>query len=143
MDDEIMNFLWFDNVTWDSIKDLRGTKYVQPTPRFNFALQQAQHAILRAIITITLLHWLPSQPEKLSCSVAGSSWDDPLSTRPRATVLTTWMPGWASSGPKTGQRSGLWYVLNVTLHLCKSYPSTSQRTETVKDSQGSHTSSSR
>ena len=49
-DEEIMNFQWFDNVTWDSIKDLRGTTYVQPPPRFKFALQQAQHAILRAII---------------------------------------------------------------------------------------------
>ena len=41
-----MNFQWFDNVTWDSIKDLRGTTYVQPPPRFKFALQQAQHAII-------------------------------------------------------------------------------------------------
>ena len=36
--------------TWDSIQDLRGATYVQPPPRFKFALQQAQHAILRAII---------------------------------------------------------------------------------------------
>ena len=50
MDDEIMNFQWFDNITWDSIKDLRGATYVQPLPRFRFALQQAQHAFLRAII---------------------------------------------------------------------------------------------
>ena len=50
MDEEIMNFQWFDNVTWDSIKDLRGTTCVQPPTRFKFALQQAQHAILRAII---------------------------------------------------------------------------------------------
>ena len=39
-----------EDVTWDSIKDLRGTTYVQPPTRFKFALQQAQHAILRAII---------------------------------------------------------------------------------------------
>ena len=50
MDEEIMNFQWFDNVTWDSIKDLRGTTYVQPPPRFKCALQQAQNALLRAII---------------------------------------------------------------------------------------------
>ena len=50
MGEEIMNFQWFDHVTWDSIKDLRGTTYVQPPTRFRFALQQAQHAILRAII---------------------------------------------------------------------------------------------
>ena len=34
---------------WDSLWDLRGTTYVQPPPRFKFALQQVQHAILRAI----------------------------------------------------------------------------------------------
>ena len=50
MDEEILNFQWFEHVTWDNIKDLRGTTYVQPPTRFKFALQQAQHAILRAII---------------------------------------------------------------------------------------------
>ena len=45
-----MNFQWFEHVTWESIKDLRGTTNVQPPTRFWFALQQAQHAILRAII---------------------------------------------------------------------------------------------
>ena len=50
MDEEIMNFQWFEHVTWDCIKDLRGTTYVQPPTKFKFALQQAQHAILRAII---------------------------------------------------------------------------------------------
>ena len=50
MDEEIMDFQWFEHVTWDSIKDLRGTTYVQPPTRFKFALQQAQHPILRAII---------------------------------------------------------------------------------------------
>ena len=48
MDEEIMDFQWFEHVTWDSIKELRGTTYVQPPTRF--AWQQAQHAILRAII---------------------------------------------------------------------------------------------
>ena len=46
MDEEIMDFQWFEHVTWNSIKDLRGTTYVQPPTRFRFALQQAQHAIL-------------------------------------------------------------------------------------------------
>ena len=50
MYEEIMDFQWFEHVTWDSIKDLRGTTYVQPPTRFRFVLQQAQHAILRAII---------------------------------------------------------------------------------------------
>ena len=30
MDEEIMNFQWFEHVTWDSIPDLRGTTNVQP-----------------------------------------------------------------------------------------------------------------
>ena len=50
MDEEIMDFQWFELVTWDSVKDLRGTTYVQPPTMYRFALQQAQHAILRAII---------------------------------------------------------------------------------------------
>ena len=48
--EEALRMDGFDNVPWDSIKDLRGTTYVQPPTRFRFALQQAQHAILRAII---------------------------------------------------------------------------------------------
>ena len=48
MDEEIMNFQWFEHFTWDSIKDLRGTTCVQPPTRFRFALEQAQHASLRA-----------------------------------------------------------------------------------------------
>ena len=44
--EEILNSQWFDTVTWDSIKDLRGTTYVQPPPRFRFALQQAQQTVL-------------------------------------------------------------------------------------------------
>ena len=50
MDEEIMKFQWFEHVTWDCIKDLRGTTYVQLPTRFRFALKQAQRAILRAII---------------------------------------------------------------------------------------------
>ena len=57
MDEVIMDFQWFDQVSWDSIKDLRGTTYVQPPTRFKFALQQAQHATLRAIT-----HNSPSSP---------------------------------------------------------------------------------
>ena len=43
---QIMDFQWFEHVTWDSIKDLRGTTYVQPPTRFKFALQQSEHAII-------------------------------------------------------------------------------------------------
>ena len=49
LDEEIMDFRWFETVTWDSIEDLRDTTYVQPPPRCKFALQPAQHAIFRAI----------------------------------------------------------------------------------------------
>ena len=48
-DDEIMDSHWFSSVPWTDIRDLRGTTYVQPPARLRFALQQAQHAILRAI----------------------------------------------------------------------------------------------
>ena len=69
-DEEIMNFQWFDNVTWDSI--LRGATHVQPPPRFKFALQQAQHAILRAI--------MHNNPSSLA---SGPAW--------RALVLGSWL----------------------------------------------------
>ena len=72
MDEEIMNFQWFEHVTWDSIKDLRGTTYVQPPTRFRFALEQAQHAILRAII-----HNNPTSP------ASESAW--------KALVLSSWL----------------------------------------------------
>ena len=72
MDEEIMDFQWFEHVTWDSIKDLRGTTYVQPPTRFRFALQQAQHAILRAII-----HNNPTS------SASESAW--------KALVLSSWL----------------------------------------------------
>ena len=72
MDEEIMNFQWFEHVTWDSIKDLRDTTYVQPPTRFRFALQQAQHAILRAII-----HNNPTSP------ASESAW--------KVLVLSSWV----------------------------------------------------
>ena len=101
MDEEIMDFQWFQCVSWNSIKDLRGTPYVQHPRRFKFALQQAQHAILRAIMHNNPPLWPPSQLGNLLCSAAGSSWDGVLSARRKATVLTTWMPD--SSGLKTVQ----------------------------------------
>ena len=68
----IMDFQWFDQVSWNSIKDIRGTTYVQPPTRFKFALQQAQHAILRAIT-----HNSPSSP------ASGSAW--------KALILSSWL----------------------------------------------------
>ena len=70
--DEILNFQWFEHVTWDCIKDVRGTTYVQPPMRFRFALQQAQHAILRAIV-----HNNPTSP------ASESAW--------KALVLSSWL----------------------------------------------------
>ena len=49
LDEEIMDFQWFVDISWDCIKDLRDTTYVHPPPRFKFALQHAPHAIPRAI----------------------------------------------------------------------------------------------
>ena len=71
-DEEVMDFQWFQSVSWDSIKGLRGTTYVQPPPRFKFALQQARHAILRAI--------MHNNPSSLACEPA---W--------KALVLSSWL----------------------------------------------------
>ena len=72
LDEKIMDFQWFNTITWDNIKDLRGTTYVRPPPRLKFALQQAQDAILRAI-----LHHGPSSP------ASESAW--------KVLVLSTWL----------------------------------------------------
>ena len=63
---------WFEHVTWDCINDLCGTTYVQPPTRFRFALQQAQHASLRAII-----HNNPNSP------ASESAW--------KALILSSWL----------------------------------------------------
>ena len=49
-DDAILDFRWFSTISWTEIRDLRGTTYVQPPTRLSFAQQQAQDAILRAIV---------------------------------------------------------------------------------------------
>ena len=72
LDEETLDFLLFDTVTWSSIKDFRGTTCVQPAPRFRFALQQAQHAILCAI-----MHPGPSSP------ASESAW--------KVLVLSSWL----------------------------------------------------
>ena len=116
MDEEIMDFQWFEHVTWDSVKDSRGTTYVQPPARFRFALQQAQHAILRAIV-----HNNPTSAcLRISLESAGAQqlaplWDDLQSTPLRAIGRTFWMHDWSFFGLKIGLLSGPWYVLNVML----------------------------
>ena len=115
-----MDFQWFDSVSWDSIKDLRGTTYVQPPPGFKFALQQAQHAILRAIMHNNPSSLAPEPTWKalvLSCWLLSGRLAEHASESNCA--LTTWRPGLISSGLKIGQRSGPWYVLNVMFHLCR------------------------
>ena len=112
MDEEIMDFQWFEHVTWDSIKDLRGTTYVQPPTRFRFALQHAQHAILRAII-----HNNPTSLASESAwkALVLSSWL--LLGRPA--THTFWMRDWTSLGLRIGLLSGPWFVLNVMLVRCR------------------------
>ena len=119
MGEEIMDFQWSEHVTWDSIKDLRGTTNVQPPTRFRFALQQAHHAILRAIIHNNPPPWPQSQLGKRWYSAAGSSWDDPQSTPLRVTAHISWMHGSNFSGLRIGLLSGPWYVLNVMPLRCR------------------------
>ena len=119
MDEEFVNFQWFEHVTWNSIKDLRGTTYLQLPIRFKFALQQAQHAILRAII-----HNNPSSlaSEPAWKALVLSSWL--LLGRPAASASETncahfldarlelfWAGDWSALGA--------WYVLKVTLRQCR------------------------
>ena len=49
-EDANMDFQWLNTVPRTEIKDLGGNTYVQPPARLRLALQQAQHAILRAIL---------------------------------------------------------------------------------------------
>ena len=90
MDEEIMDFQWFEHVTWDSIKDLRGTTYVQPPTRFRFALQQPNTPFSEPSFTTTPPLWSQSQLEERWCSAAAFFWDDPQSTPVRATAHTFW-----------------------------------------------------
>ena len=71
MDEEIMDFQWSEHVTWDSIKDLRGHDVRSTPTRFKFALQQAQHAILRAIIHNNPTSWASESAWKV---LVLSSW---------------------------------------------------------------------
>ena len=109
-----MDFQWFEHVTWDSIKDLRGMTYVQPPTRFRFALQQAQHAILRAIVQNN-----PTSPASESAwkALVLSSWL--LLGRPAVNASESNCAHYLDArlelffGPKIGLLFGPWYVLNV------------------------------
>ena len=80
-----MDFQWFEHVTRESIKALRGTTYVQTPTRFRFALQQPQRANLRATIHNNPTHWRESELGERWYSAAGSSWDHLQSTPLKAT----------------------------------------------------------
>ena len=118
MDEEIMDFQWFEHVTWDSIKDLRGTTYVQPPMRFRFALQQAQHAIFRAIVH--------NNPPSLASEPAWkvlvlSSWL--LLGRPAVNASESNCAHFLDArlelfGLRIGLLFGPWFELNVTLLRC-------------------------
>ena len=114
MDEEIMDFQWFEHVTWDSIKDSRGTTYVQPPTRFRASPtchSSNHHSQQLHLIGVRV------SLEKRLFSAAGSSWDDLQSMRLRATVHTFWMHDWNSSGLRTGLLSGPWG--NTTLRTDK------------------------
>ena len=49
LEDDVLDVAWFANLGWDKILDLKGTTFVQIPARHKFAIQQAQHAIIRAI----------------------------------------------------------------------------------------------
>ena len=120
MDEVIMDFQWFDQVSWDSIKDLRGTTHVQPPTRFKFALQQAQHANLRAIT-----HNSPSSPASESAwkALILSSWL--LLGRPAVNASESSCAQFLDAsvraffGLKTGLLFGPWIVPNVMSLQCR------------------------
>ena len=107
-DDEIMNFQWISTIPWSDIKDLRGSSYVQPLARLRCALQQTQHAILRAI----LHHGSSSRGSQPAWKVVllSSSWVQPR-TQQTAIGPVSWKHDWTSSGLRTRQR--LWTMVRA------------------------------
>ena len=49
-ENELLDLSWFAGLTWDRIGSLRGATFVQIPARHTFAVQQAQQAILRALL---------------------------------------------------------------------------------------------
>ena len=125
MDEEIMDLKWFEHVTWDSIKDLRGTTYVQPPTRFKFALQQAQPSCVLSFTT-TQLPRPQNQPGKRWCLTACSSWDDLQSMPLRATVPTAWTLGWSFFWAEDW--SALWAMVRTECDVAP-VQNTTRRTE--------------
>ena len=130
-----MNFQWFDTITWDNIEDLRSTTHVQPPTRFRFALQQDQHAILRAIV-----HHGPSS------SASEPAW--------KVLVLSSWF--FLGRPTTSASDSNFSHVLEARLDLfwCEDWPALwalvraecdvvrqniSRRARAISCSPGSHT----
>ena len=99
LDDEIMNFQWISTILWSDIKDLRGSTVVQPLARLRCALQQTQHAILRAI----LHHGSSSRGSQPAWKVVlfSSSWAVQPRTQQTAIGPVSWKHDWTSSGLRT------------------------------------------
>ena len=91
MDEEIMNFQWFEHVTWDSIKDLRGTTYVEPpheiqvcTPARPTCHPLCHHSSTTQPPPASESAWKSAGAQQLA-----PSWDDAVSQSPlRATAHT-------------------------------------------------------
>ena len=103
MDEEIVDFQWFEHVTWDSIKDVRGTTYVQPSRGSSLLYNKLNMPFYEPSFTTTPPLWPQSQLGKRLCSAAGSFWDDLQSMRLRATAHTFWMHDRNSFGLRSGQ----------------------------------------
>ena len=69
MDEEIMDFQWFEHVTWDSIKDSRGSHVGLLCSKLNMQF-------FGPSFTTSPPHWRQSQLGKRWCSAVGSFWDD-------------------------------------------------------------------
>ena len=119
MDEEIMDFQWFEHVTGDSIKELRGTTYVQPPQGSSLLHNKLNLPFHGPSFTTTPPLWPQSQLGKRLCSTAGSFWDDLQSMRLRATVRTFWMHDWNSFGLRSGQHFGPRYAPNVISLQCR------------------------
>ena len=140
--------LRMDEKTWTSSDNIPGTasrtRVARRTfkPRHGSSLRYNMRNMQVSVPSCTTINppWLLSQHGRPFCSEAGSSWDGPLSTRRRATAVTSWMPGLISSWLRTGQPFGPWYARNVMSPL-----STAQHAEQPHNRnshthpQGSHT----
>ena len=118
MDEEIMNFQWFEYVMWDNIKDLRVRRMFNHPQGSSLHHNKLNMPFYVPSFTTTLPRWHRSQPGKRSCSAAGYFSDDLQPMRLRTNVQTFWMHDWNSSGLRTGQRFG-WYALNVISLQCR------------------------